>query len=99
LFIYSPFYLDKLYGKYYILGNTRSQYKKENTMPKGYTPIEHDVPNPHPIEPYPDAQTRWSENGNNYVWDSGTVYEKPAPSEPTTGWIQHPSAGDGVKNP
>lgn len=67
--------------------------------PNGYTPVETDVPNPHPIEGYENAQTRWSENGVNKVWDSGTIYEKPAPESPTTGWVQHPAVGEGVKNP
>lgn len=68
--------------------------------PKGYVPVETDVPNPHPHEGgYEGVQTRWSEGGVNKVWDSGTIYEKPAPESPTTGWVQHPAVGEGVKNP
>lgn len=62
-------------------------------MPKGYTPVEHDVPNPRPIAGYEDCQTRWTEDGVNKVWEDGIIYEKPAaPATPSTSqneWVQN----------
>lgn len=59
------------------------------TTPPGYTPIESGVPNPHPIEDYEDCETRWSDNGKNYVWVDDTIYEKDAPTVITTEWVQN----------
>jgi len=60
-------------------------------MPKGYTLEEENVPNPHPIGGWEDCQTRWTEDNKNYVWEDGNIYSKPAPTEITTAWVQHPA--------
>jgi len=58
-------------------------------MPKGYTQTQENVPNPHPISGYENCETRWTEGETNYAWKDGNLYEKPAPTTPTTEWVQN----------
>ena len=58
--------------------------------PKGYTPVEQ-CDNPNPIAGWENAETRWTHGDTNYLWKDGTLYEKPAPTQITTQYINHPA--------
>lgn len=58
-----------------------------NKIPKQYTPVAQNVPCPMPGRE--DYMILTTHDGQPAIWQDGTLYTKPAPTQITTEWVQN----------